>query len=424
MAEIPYAQIQLTMERLYYMKKISFFAALVLLFACTPENNPDNGGNNNNGGGNTQPTVVELTGISLTDHEIRLEKGENKTLEVKFTPENATDKSLTWESSNTSIAKVSNGVVVGVAPGTTEVSAKSGNFTDKCTVTVVSPATSVSLDQTELTLAPGETATINATVLPEDSTDEVEWSSSDETIVTAKDGTVTAVAEGDATITAKAGEKTATCSVTVKAAVPKGAVDLGIEMTREDGTKYKLYWAECNIGAGKPEDYGNYYAWGELETKEVFTWENYRFRISGTYWGNVILSKYNTQAISGSVDNNTVLDPEDDVAHVKLGGKWRIPTLAELSELSNKCTGEWTQLNGVNGYKVIGPNENSIFLPAAGNSYELGTINQGLCSYYWSSDISTAYPTSAYNMGVDSSGKPFFGGSQRYEGRSIRPVTE
>ena len=109
-----------------------------LIFACTPENN-------NNGGGNTQPTVVELTGIALTEHEITLEKGGNKVLEVKFTPENATNKLLTWVSPNTSIVTVTDGVVVGVATGSTEIIVKSGNLTDKCQVTVVISATSVDL---------------------------------------------------------------------------------------------------------------------------------------------------------------------------------------------------------------------------------------------------------------------------------------
>ena len=181
------------------MKRVlSALAALALLFACTPENNPENSGNNNNDGGNTQPTVVELTGIALTEHEITLEKGGNKVLEVQFTPENATNKLLTWESSNPSIVTVTDGVVVGVAPGSTEIIVKSGIFTDKCQVTVVVSATSVSLDQPELILAPGETATLKATVLPDDSTDEVEWSSSDETVATVQDGVVSAVAEGSA----------------------------------------------------------------------------------------------------------------------------------------------------------------------------------------------------------------------------------
>ena len=387
------------------MKKICFFAALALLFACTPESNPGNGGNNNNGGGNTQPTVVELTGIALTEHEITLEKGGNKVLEVKFTPENATNKTLTWVSSNTSIVTVTDGIVVGVGAGTTEIIVKSGNFTDKCQVTVVISATSVSLDQTELTLAPGETATLKATVLPEDSTDEVEWSSSDETIATVKDGEVTAASEGEATITAKVGDKTATCSVKVDKVK---AVDLGLPSG--------LKWAACNLGAEKPEDYGDHYAWGEVETKEEYYWSTYKFGTSesGPF------SKYNTQTSYGSVDNKTVLEPEDDAAHVSLGGKWRMPTDAEWKELRTECTWTWTTQNDVNGRLVTGKNGNSIFLPAAGYRDDIHLNDAGSFGDYWSSSL---YQIVAWYVYFNSSDvKRSY--NRRYLGFSIRPVTE
>lgn len=405
------------------MKKICFLAALALLFACTPESKPDNGGNNNNGGGNTQPTVVELTGIALTEHEITLEKGGNKVLEVKFTPENATNKTVTWLSSNTSIVTVTDGVVVGVAPGTTEVVAKSGNLTDKCQVTVVTSATSVSLDLTELTLAPGETVTLKATVLPEDTTDEVEWSTSDEAIATVKDGEVTAVAEGEATITAKAGDKSATCSVKVESKMK--AVDLGLPSG--------LKWAECNLGAEKPEDYGDYYAWGEVEpyysSQDPLTWKEGK---SGGYcwpsykWCNgdaSALTKYNTDSSRGSVDNKTVLDPEDDAAHVILGGKWRMPTDAEWTELRTECTWTWTTQNGVNGRLVTGKNGNSIFLPAAGYRHNANLGYAGSIGNYWSSSLDTDYPFGAWDVSFDSGNVAgyYF---DRFLGLSVRLVSE
>lgn len=393
------------------MKKYLFaLAALSLLFACTPESKPDNGGNNNNGGGNTQPTVVELTGIALTEHDITLEKGGNKVLEVKFTPENATNKALTWVSSNTSIVTVTDGVVVGVAPGSTEVIVKSGNLTDKCQVTVVISATSVSLDQTELTLAPGETATLNATVLPEDSTDKVEWSSSDEAIATVKDGEVTAVAEGDAMITAKAGDKSATCSVKVESKMK--AVDLGLSVK----------WATCNLGAAKPEDYGDYYAWGETEPKENYSWSTYKW-CNGS---SSTLTKYNTESSYGTVDNKTVLDQEDDVASVKLGGKWRMPTDAEWKELMTKCTWTWTTNyngTGVSGRIVTAPNGNSIFLPAAGFRYDADLDYAGSAGYYWSSSLYTGSPYRAWYVYFFSGGVSRFG-YDRYRGQSVRPVSE
>ena len=390
---------------------LSLLAALALLFSCTPEKTP--GGDNNNNGGNSQPTVVELTGIALTEHEITLEKGGNKVLEVKFTPSNASNKSVTWVSSNTSVATVTDGVVVGVAPGSTEIIAKSGNFTDKCQVTVVVSATSVSLDLTELTLSPGETATLKATVLPEDSTDEVEWSSSDEMIATVQDGVVTAVALGEATITAKAGEKTATCSVKVE--IKMNAVDLGLSVK----------WATCNLGAAKPEDYGDYYVWGETEpyysSQSPLTWKD--GKSAGYDWASYkwfngsssTLTKYNTESSYGTVDNKTVLDQEDDVASVKLGGKWRMPTDAEWTELRTKCTWTWTTNyngTGVSGQIVTVPNGNSIFL-----------YNAGFHGNYWSSSLDAGDPSYAWNVFFGSANvRRYYG--YRCDGQSVRPVSE
>jgi len=410
------------------MKRFALMlAALALLFACTPESNPGNGGNNNNGGGNTQPTVVELTGIALTEHEITLEKGGNKVLEVKFTPENASNKTLTWVSSNTSIVTVTDGVVVGVAPGTTEIVVKSGNLTDKCQVTVVISATSVSLDQTELTLTLGEMATLKAIILPEDSTDEVEWSSSDETVATVKDGEVTVVAVGEATITAKAGDKTATCSVKVDKVK---AVDLGLPSG--------LKWGSVNLGAEKPEDYGDYYAWGEIEpyysSQDPLTWKE--GKSEGYYWesykwcnGYRKLTKYcftdetDIWDGEGSPDGKTVLEPEDDAAHVILGGKWRMPTDAECTELIEKCTWTWTTQNEVNGHLVTGPNGNSIFLPAAGyrwcDFYEIA----GSAGLYWSSSLCHGADYARY-MDCDDSGDVGIYDYPRFNGFSIRPVSE
>ena len=96
-------------------------------------------------------------------------------------------------------------------------------------------------------------------------------------------------------------------------------VDLGLSVK----------WATCNIGADKPEDYGDYYAWGELSPKESYTWENYRFGVGGDLPFERKLSKYNTDRKRGPVDNKTTLDRVDDVANVRWGGSWRIPTLEE-----------------------------------------------------------------------------------------------
>lgn len=118
-----------------------------------------------------------------------------------------------------------------------------------------------------------------------------------------------------------------------------------------------LLWATCNVGASSPEEYGNYYAWGETKPKSAYTWDTYKY---GTSSNDSDITKYNP------TDEKTVLEPEDDAAHANMGGEWRMPTYAELSHLTANTTSTWETLNGVNGRRFTGPNGNSIFIPAAG----------------------------------------------------------
>ena len=168
-------------------------------------------------------------------------------------------------------------------------------------------------------------------------------------------------------------------------------VDLGLSVK----------WATCNIGADKPEDYGYYYAWGELSPKESYTWENYRFRTGGNDEATVRLSKYTSMYYTSMLDadnryfiadDKTRLDLEDDVAHVRWGGNWRLPTDEEMNELIDSCTWTWTTLNGVNGCLVTsnrpGYTDHSIFLPAAGKyAFQPQNISVGRWGYYWSSSV-------------------------------------
>ena len=179
-----------------------------------------------------------------------------------------------------------------------------------------------------------------------------------------------------------------------------------------------LKWATCNVGATTPIGYGNYYAWGEtLSTKTTYNWSTYK-------WCNgsrSTLTKYNTSRSYGTVDNKTVLEPEDDAARANWGGQWRMPTDAEWTELRENCTWTWTTKNGVNGYEVKGTNGNSIFLPAAGFRYRTVLNNADSEGYYWSSSLLTDYPVGAWYV-------HFFSGNvgsnsyYRYYGQSVRPV--
>ena len=206
-------------------------------------------------------------------------------------------------------------------------------------------------------------------------------------------------------------------------------------------------WASFNLGASKPEEYGDYYAWGETEPyyseghSQDSPCSSWRSRtnpaISGYNWSSykwcngssTSLTKYNTSSEYGStVDNKMVLEADDeaddDVAHVKLGDSWRMPTDAEWTELRNNCTWTWTTQNGIKGYKVTSKkNGASIFLPAAGIRDGTDLSYVGSDGYYWSSSLDTGHPDCAYLVS-------FFGGDVkgysvwRYYGNSVRPVSD
>ena len=187
------------------------------------------------------------------------------------------------------------------------------------------------------------------------------------------------------------------------------AIDLGLP----SGTK----WATCNVGANSPEEYGGYYAWGETEENSNHEWSTYKW-----YNGSEnTMTKYCADSDYGTVDNKTVLDPEDDVAHVKWGGSWRMPTKEEQDELRNKCTWTWTAQNGVNGYRVTGPNGNSIFIPAAGYRKGTDVLYRGYDGFYWSSLLSSDDSGYAYNLSFYDNLYDWFD-YRRCLGQSVRPV--
>ena len=235
------------------------------------------------------------------------------------------------------------------------------------------------------------------------------------TITQATGGTVEKSTSNAITLTRNKLSKMAPMEVE-KAALPEHEmVDLGLPSG--------LKWATCNVGASAPEEYGDYFAWGEAEPKSDYSWETYKFRVSGE-WDNAKINKYCTKSSNwggtGPMDNKTVLDPEDDAARVNWGGSWRMPTLADWQELRNKCTWTWTSQSGVNGRQVTGPSGKSIFLPAAG--YRSGTdlSDAGARGIYWSSSLNTGRP---YSYCVDFNSDYYnWSNGYRCDGFSIRPV--
>ena len=187
-----------------------------------------------------------------------------------------------------------------------------------------------------------------------------------------------------------------------------GYVDLGLSVK----------WATCNVGANNPEDYGDYFAWGETTTKTTYNWSTYKY-CNGS---PTTMTKYNTSSSYGTVDNKTQLDFSDDAARANWGGSWRMPTDAEWTELREQCTWTWTTQNGVNGYKVTSKtNGSSIFLPAAGYCNGSSLDDAGSDGGYWSSSLITNFPNYAWCVDFSSGGVGRYN-SHRYYGLSVRPV--
>lgn len=175
-------------------------------------------------------------------------------------------------------------------------------------------------------------------------------------------------------------------------------------------------WGTKNIGASAPEDYGTYYAWGEILPKNQYSWDSYTFCSNANL---KLLTKYNCDKSDGVVDNLTTLLSEDDAAYQLIGGK--TPTQANWKELLEQCTWNWVTMNNVSGYIVTGKNGNTIFLPAAGDKNEQGNLNNNQKGFYWSSSLNETYATKAWSLVFSSSNKEI-NAQFRYLGFSIRPV--
>lgn len=211
---------------------------------------------------------------------------------------------------------------------------------------------------------------------------------------------------------------------------PYMAVDLGLSVK----------WGERNIGAVVPADYGDYFTWGDIDihyeagyaqNADDVTWnpgkvgyvrETYRFIDEGSW-----LSKYCTSLECGPMDGAGILSYEDDVANVRLGEKWRIPTEKEWCELSDpeNCSWTWTIMDGVGGYRVQSRKEGFtdrwIFLPAAGERVGCVLFDLGSCGSYWASTVYRIYPYFAWGFDFSKDYRYRFR-SYRYYGRTVRPV--
>ena len=193
-------------------------------------------------------------------------------------------------------------------------------------------------------------------------------------------------------------------------------VDLGLP----SGT----LWADRNVGAEAPEEYGDYFAWGETDPKSQYSWSTYKY---GTAYS--ALTKYcfeSSYGKDGFTDKLTELESQDDAAQVNWGGKWRMPSLEQIEELLDNTDNKWVEHyngTGVSGRKFTSKKDASkyIFLPAAGYRDGTSLIYAGSYGYYWSRTLGTDYPSNACYLDFNS-GYVNWDRRRRYFGHSVRPV--
>ena len=294
-------------------------------------------------------------------------------------------------------------------------------------VRFVCPVTDIYLSQESMELKEGETKQLTVSVYPIDADDKaVTWESSVPTVAAVEQtGKVTAVAAGSCVITCRATDGSgvkAECQVTVtKAGGDTGlltcpddnhphAIDLGLP----SGTK----WCCCNVGANTPEGYGGYYAWGETSEKSVYNHVTYKYYNGQDTDGDGFIDQNFSVVNIGS----DIAGTGYDVAHVRMGAPWRMPSHDQQVELMNNCSRQWTQQNGVNGILVTGPNGGQVFLPAAGNRWYGELYYAGSGGYYWSSSLYPSDGRYAYRLYFYSGGWDWSYDSRRDFGFSVRPV--
>ena len=230
--------------------------------------------------------------------------------------------------------------------------------------------------------------------------------------VSVKTNTSTTSRSGKVTFTSSDGTATATLTVNQYSKLINGHeyVDLGLS----------VLWATMNVGATSPEDYGDYFAWGETKPKSNYSWSNCYDCLDADDYEND--SSWGTYKVGGKTQI-----PEwsgQETARMNWGGTWRMPTYYELNELVNKCSWQWGTKNGVSGYTVTGSNGNSIFLPAAGNRGRTGSSYAGTYGMYWSSTLDSKYSYEGFFLRFDDAEYSAYWINWRYLGQSVRPVTD
>ncbi len=380
---------------------------------------------------------IPVTDITLSQTFASINEGNTLTLSATVLPANATNKSVNWSSSDTSVATVSSdGLVTAIKAGGVTITATAADGSGKkssCILTIKAevPSTTVTIKFTSGSISVYDSNELSDIQMSKGSV-------SDKIIVNLGSGTQYAyeVSEiADILFEEKDSDN------------PSSPVDDGV---RHNGYEYvdlglSVKWATCNVGAEKMSDIGSYFAWAETETKTNYSKETHKYYSTSieTYIDNdgieqtkeykgytkyVLKSASSSLGYKGFYDDRNTLELVDDVAHVKWGGNWRMPTNNELKELSDNCTMIYTTINGIDGVKLIskkqGYTDKFIFLPSTGIMD--GTKLRGQSSRFWSSSI---VPSDNNDQGAVYLSIPIYGSSPTYGwssmigyGVNVRPV--
>lgn len=381
--------------------------------------------------------IIPVESLRLNHTACTINIGETLQLEATITPDNASNKNITWESSDESIASIHDGEVKAINGGTAIISAISeeSGMSASCEVTVWVPVTSISIEKKYYFASFGDEIIINPTILPENASNKnFYWSFSSPDIIEDVDGRIKAKKSGYVSLTAisEDGEKQASTSLRVFGTGIKDGypyADLGLS----------VMWATYNVGTNTPHGWGDRFAWGETTPKEDYTWANYKFMKEG-YADRNYITKYTQDDGRWSIDGIwwdddwnfigdgiTQLEPEDDAAIVHWGGNWKMPTSSEMIELYNNCYFSLVDTEDLHGYIYTSKiNGESIFFPFIGDPVEWYPKGVRYFGYYWSSTL-YYYPFFAYSSEIsyyETNNFTWIGWTyqERYQGFAIRPV--
>lgn len=356
---------------------------------------------------------VEVTGIILSESSVTISVNEIKTLVATVSPADAADKTVSWSSDQPSIASVddNDGKVRGISEGTAVITATAGKVCAKCTVTVTEPVLVVTGEATNITWGTaslsfgvnfdlaGKYSTFDAGIVIGKS--QTITFGSDETYVIGRDKDGNPDKSGSYSIEVISLEESTPYYYQAFAtfdgqttfgevrSFETSAINIANDKMVDLGLSVK--WAGWNVGATRPEEFGDYFSWGEVQPKDSYWQETYRYGIINKYGWDDIIYKYNTDSNYGYVDNRNRLMAMDDAAYVNWGSEWRMPTDEEKTELLANTTHTKMEYNGVPGWIFTSKkNGVSIFFPATGVKYQQNASFIGEETAFWTSTLRTS----------------------------------